>query len=83
MIAIIIGEGFNFTEYEAVKDALSPAGAFVFTIEPKRQPIKSSTDQGVSPDHHFEGMRSTTLDSFYIPGGSHVSPLTKHGRVIH
>jgi len=83
MIAIIIGEGFNFAEYEAVKAALSAAGAFVFTIGPRRQPVKSSTGQSVSPDHHFEGMRSTMFDSLYIPGGSHVSSLLKQGRVIH
>jgi len=37
----------------------------------------------VSPDHHFEGMRSTMFDSIYIPGGEHVSTLMKQGRVIH
>jgi catalase len=83
MIAIIIGEGFNFTEYEAVKAALSAAGAFVFTIGPKRQPVKSPGRQSISPDHHFEGMRSTMFDSLYIPGGEHVSSLLTQGRVIH
>ncbi|PMD47036.1 catalase-domain-containing protein [Hyaloscypha variabilis F] len=83
MIAIIIGEGFNFAEYEAVKAALSAAGAFVFTVGPKRQPVKSSTGQSVAPDHHFEGMRSTMFDSLYIPSGEHVASLMKQGRVIH
>jgi catalase len=83
MVAIIVGEGFNFTEYEAVKAALSTASAFVFTIGPKRQPVKSSGGQSVNPDHHFEGMRSTMFDSLYIPGGEHVSSLLKQGRVIH
>jgi catalase len=83
MIAIIIGDGFNFAEYEAVKGALSAAGAFVFTVGPKRQPVKSSTGQSVAPDHHFEGMRSTMFDSLYIPSGEHVSVLMKQGRVIH
>jgi catalase len=83
MVAIIIGEGFNFAEYEAVKGALSAAGAFVFTIGPKRQPVKSSSGQSVAPDHHFEGMRSTMFDTLYIPGGSHVESLVKQGRVVH
>jgi catalase len=83
MVAIIVADGFNFAEYEAVKGALSAAGAFVFTIGPKRQPVKSSGGESVSPDHHFEGMRSTMFDSIYIPGGEHVSTLLKQGRVVH
>lgn len=39
--------------------------------------------EGVVPDHHFEGMRSTLFDSLYIPGGEHVHTLLKQGRVIH
>jgi len=83
-VALIIADGFNLSEYETVKGALSAAGAFCFTIGPKRQPvIPSSGGKGVAPDHHFEGMRSTMFDSLYIPGGSHVSALIKQGRVIH
>lgn len=67
MIAIIIAEGFNLAEYEAVKGALSAAGALVFTIGPKRQPVKSSGGKSVSPVHHFEGMRSTMFDSLIFP----------------
>jgi catalase len=83
MVAIIIADGFNITEHEAVKGGLSAAGAFVFTIGPKRQLVKSSGGKSVSPDHHYEGMRSTMFDSIYIPGGEHVSSLLKQGRVVH
>jgi len=84
MVAIIIADGFNLTEYESAKGALSAAGAFVFTIGPKRQPvIPSGGGNGVAPDHHFEGMRSTMFDSLHIPGGDHGSTLLKQGRVIH
>lgn len=82
-VAIIIGDGFNISEYTAVKTALTAAGAFVFTIGPKRQAVKSSSGATAVPDHHFEGMRSTMFDSIYIPGGEHVATLIKQGRVIH
>lgn len=82
-VAIIVADGFNLSEYEAVKSALSLAGAFCFTIAPKRQPVKSSSGSSVTPDHHFEAMRSTMFDSIYIPGGAHVETLMKQGRVIH
>jgi catalase len=82
-VAILIGENFNFAEYEAMKGLLSAAGAVVFTIGPKRQPVKSAGGKSVAPDHHFEGMRSTIFDSLYIPGGEHVRSLMKEGRVVH
>jgi len=83
-VAIIIADGFNLSEYEAVKGALSAAGAFCFTIGPKRQPVMpAGGGHGVAPDHHFEAMRSTLFDSIYIPGGEHVATLTKTGRVVH
>ena len=83
-IGMIIGEGFNLKEYEAVKGALTAAGAFVFTIGPKKQNvIPKEGGKGVMPDHHFEGQRSTMYDALYIPSGSHVAILKKQGRVIH
>ncbi|PBP27854.1 catalase [Diplocarpon rosae] len=82
-IAIIIGDGFRYVEYEAVKAALTAAGALVFTIGPKRAPVKSQEGKSVIPEHHFEGMRSTIFDALYIPGGSHIPMLAKQGRVIH
>lgn len=57
MVAILIADGFNMAEYEAVKGALTAAGALPFTIGPKRQPIKSSSGgEGVKADHHLEGL---------------------------
>lgn len=82
-IALIIADGFNYTEYLAVKTALTSAGALPFTIGPKRQPVKSSEGTSVAPDHHFEGMRSTMFDALYLPGGSHIATLAKQGRVVH
>ncbi|TAQ85095.1 hypothetical protein B7494_g6583 [Chlorociboria aeruginascens] len=83
-VAIIIADGFNLFEYEAVKATLSAAGAFCFTIGSKRQPIiPESGGKGVAADHHFEGVRSTMFDALYIPSGSHATTLLKQGRVIH
>jgi len=82
-IAILVADGFNYIEYETVKGALSAAGAMVFTIGPKRQPVKSAGGKSVTPEHHFEGMRSTLFDALYIPGGEHIPTLAKQGRVVH
>ena len=83
-IAIIIADGFNRVDYETMKAILVAAGAFPFTIGPNRQPVvPAGGGNGVVPDHHFEGMRSTLFDSLYIPGGEHVGTLLKQGCVIH
>lgn len=83
-VAIIIADGFNQAEYEAVTAALLAAGAFPATIGPKRQAvIPAGGGKGTMPDHHFEGMRSTLFDSLYVPGGDHANTLMKQGRVIH
>jgi catalase len=83
-VGILIADGFNYSEYETVKAALTAAGAMVFTIGPRRQPvIPSSGGKGVSPEHHFEAFRSTAFDTLYIPGGEHVATLRKMGRVVH
>ncbi|POS88442.1 catalase-domain-containing protein, partial [Erysiphe pulchra] len=82
-VAIIIGEGFDFDQYLTVKQALVAEKAFVFTIGPKRQHVTAKNGKKISPDHHFEAMRSTLFDSLYIPGGEHVESLINQGRVIH
>ena len=85
MVAIMIADGFNYSEYSAVKAALTAAGAFVFTIGPKRQGCKPSGGVGreVKPEHHWEAMRSTAFDCLYIPGGEHVNIIRRTGRAMH
>lgn len=79
-VALLVADGFNYAEYETVKVALTAAGAFVLTIGPKRQPVKSSSGKEVKPDHHWEGMRSTLFDALYVPGGAHATALGNSGR---
>jgi len=83
-IAILIANGFNFVEYEAIKAALSSAGALVFTIAPGKQPVKQDGgNKTVAPDQHLEAARSTMFDALYIPGGSHAKILSQNGRAVH
>lgn len=82
-VAILIADGFNLAEYEAIKAALMSAGALPFTIAAKKQAIMPSSGKGVAPDQHFDAARSTMFDAVYIPGGSHVEILSKNGRAIH
>lgn len=83
MVAIIIADGFDYSDYDAAKGCLVATGAFVFTIGPKRQNVTSSGGDEVMPDHHWEAIRSTAFDTIYIPGGAHVDIIRKSGRAVH
>ena len=87
-IAILVADGFNEVEMQAVRAALTKSKALCYIIGPRRGHVHPMAGQGVasgvSADHHFEGQRSTLFDAIYIPSGAeHVKALAKNGRVIH
>lgn len=88
-VAIIITDGFDLVGYAGIKAALTAAQAFPFTIGSRHSPIfpageDRKSGEGVKPDHHLEGMRSTMFDSIFIPGGAEsVNTLRKNGIALH
>jgi catalase len=88
-VAVIIADGFDKVAYDAVTTALKASSALPFTIAPKRSEIfpagaDKTKGNGVQPDHHLEGMRSTMFDAIFVPGGAEsVKTLQKSGRAIH
>ncbi|EJD04347.1 catalase-domain-containing protein [Fomitiporia mediterranea MF3/22] len=88
-IAILVADGFDLAVVDAMKAALSAAGALPFLIAPRRGEIYPEGQafgkgQGVVADHHFEGQRSTMFDALFIPGGAEsVKTLASNGRAIH
>jgi catalase len=87
-IAIIIGDGFDTVAFNGVYAGIKAAGALPFVIGTKRQPIFADgvdpqTGKGVTPEHQYDGMRSTMFDATFIPGGSHIKTLAKNGQIRH
>ncbi|KXJ88827.1 catalase [Microdochium bolleyi] len=88
-IAIIIADGFDKSVFDIVKAAILASSALPFIIAPRRSEIypagaNKTKGQGVVPDHHLEGMRSTMFDALFIPGGAEaIQTLTKSGRAVH
>ncbi|KAI0067769.1 catalase [Artomyces pyxidatus] len=87
-VAILVADGFNLAEMQAVRAALVSAKALCFVIGPRRgevypEGVPRSAGKGCMTDHHYEGQRSTLFDAVYIPSGEHVTTLSKNGRVIH
>lgn len=88
-VAIIIADGYDPIAYNGIMRTLKAAKALPYTIGPRRTPIfaageSKESGEGVKPDHHLEGMRSTMFDSVFIPGGKDsVATLRKNGRALH
>jgi catalase len=88
-IGILISEGFDPISFNAVYGALKGAKALPLVIGRKRSPIHpagedASSRNSVTPDHHFEGQRSTMFDALFIPGGkASVATLKAQGRTLH
>lgn len=88
-VAIIIADGFDDTAFNAVKTALKTSSALPFIIAPRRSEVfpagvDKTPGNGIKPDHHLEGMRSTMFDAVFVPGGAEsVNTLSKSGRALH
>jgi len=84
-IAMIIADGFDMETFMAVRTAFKAQGALTLVIAPRRHMIyPAGSKQGIMPDHHFEGVRSTMFDATFIcPGAEAVLILRENGRVVH
>ncbi|KAF5331157.1 hypothetical protein D9619_006054 [Psilocybe cf. subviscida] len=88
-VAILVADGFNALEVEAVRGLFKSAMATTWVVGPRRNTVYPQgqavgTGVGVHADHHFEGQRSTMFDAIYIPSGvEHAKKLASNGRAIH
>ncbi|KAF9009471.1 catalase [Cyathus striatus] len=83
-IAILVADGFNKTEVQAVRAMLASAKATTWIIAPRRGKVISAGGGVTVADHHFEGQRSTLFDAIYVPSGAeHAKALSQNGRAIH
>lgn len=94
-IAILIADGFDLAQVEALRAAFKAGMANSFVIGPRRGWIypagvepdptgRSKAKGAVWADHHFEGQRSTLFDATVIPGGTKsAQTLASNGRTIH
>jgi catalase len=84
-VAILVADGFNATEVEALRGLFSGAGAVCFVIAPRRGRISAASSLASVEAHHtYEGQRSTLFDALFIPGGAeHAKTLSENGRAVH
>ncbi|KAI0815335.1 catalase [Irpex lacteus] len=89
-IAILLADGFDLAQVEALRAAIKAGSATSWIIGPRRGwvypegAVVGSGVGGVWADHHYEGQRSTLFDAFIIPGGAKsAQALAENGRTIH
>ncbi|KAI0395303.1 catalase-domain-containing protein [Xylariaceae sp. FL0594] len=88
-VAIIIADGFDKVAFDGVTTMVKASSALPWIIAPRRGEIfpagvEKKEGNGVSADHHLEGMRSTMFDAIFVPGGAEsIKTLQKSGRAIH
>jgi len=88
-VAIIIADGFDKVAFDGITTMLKASSALPFIIAPRRSEIfpagvEKKEGNGVTPDHHLEGMRSTMFDAIFVPGGAEsIQALQKSGRAVH
>lgn len=89
-IAILVADGFELAQVEALRAAIKAGSATSWVIGPRRGwvypegAVVGSGKGGVWADHHFEGQRSTLFDALVIPGGAKsAQSLAENGRTIH
>lgn len=85
-ITTITGDGYDRVAFEGMNMAIKAAGALPFVVGTKRSPIYAEeqspdSSDGVVADHMYDGQRSTIFDATFVPGGSHVSTLSKNGQL--
>ncbi|KAM3510344.1 hypothetical protein MY11210_005962 [Beauveria gryllotalpidicola] len=88
-VAILIADGYDATAFAAMLGALKGAKAVPVVIGPRRSAIYAAGEDhgsdGVVPDHHLEGQRSTLFDALFIPGGGDnnaIEQLASKGRAV-
>ncbi len=68
-VAVLAMDGYNNSELNAVKAALTAQGARIEVISQYLSPIKSSHGESVLPDKNFVSASSVLYDAIYVPGG--------------
>jgi catalase len=82
-VAVLLDEGFDFEEFESIRQTLMNQGADVKVISMFKGTLKSSSGQEVEVDKSHITTASIMFDAVFIPGGKHVGALKKQGDAIH
>jgi catalase len=82
-VAILLGDGFDKAQFDAVTAELTRAGARFDVIACRLGPITAKGNAAVEANQTFDTAASVFYDAVYVPGGQHVDALSRLGNAIH
>lgn len=83
-VVILVAEGVDAGQFDAVRTALVAGGAVVEVVAPTLAPVKRSDGKLLRPDKSFDTAASVFYDAIYVPGGPpSVAALKKEGKAVH
>src|SRR5437868_647987 len=73
-VAILVADGFEFSELEKPRKALEDGGALVHVISPKKLKVRGWANGNWAPEvtvnvHLFGGANPADYDALLLPGG--------------
>lgn len=81
-VAIIIENGFDKPEFDAVSQAITAAGATFDVVSCSLGPISDENKKSVEANQTYATTASLFYDAVYLPGGSHIANLKSSDDVI-
>jgi catalase len=82
-VAILVGEGVDGTQLEAVRSALLMAGGTAETIGEVMGPVKAADGSSVEVQRAGSAVGSVLYDAVFVPGGKHIQKLLQNGDALH
>jgi len=82
-VAILLSNGVNEKQLNAMTNALASAGVQAKTIAPNLGEITSSEGNKLSVDMNFLTATSVVFDAVYIPGNKKINALVSEADAIH
>lgn len=74
-VAILIGNGFDKAQFDAITSALTAAGACFDVVSCKLGPATAQDNSTVECTQTYTTTAAVFYDAVYIPGGSHIESL--------
>ncbi|MFZ6180572.1 catalase [Nannocystis pusilla] len=83
-IAVLVADGVDGAQVDAIKAALTAGGALVEVIAPSMAPVKRSDGKPLAPQKSLKTAASVFYDAVYVPGGADsAAALKKEGVALH
>lgn len=83
-IAILLHDGFDYKDYEQIKDNLEDEGAMTVIVSERLGNFKSLTGEIVEAKKTYQTTASVLFDGLYVPGGENsIKSLMNHPKTAH